>query len=55
MPTRPKWPIDKVDSMELNSDEESVRFAMPRGLSQVADFGNEPLTSDDEEACFEDV
>ena len=41
--------------MKLISDEESACFAMPRGLSQVADLGNEPLTSDDEEACFEDV
>ena len=36
-------------------DEESVCFAMPSRLGQMADLGNEPLTSDDEEACFEDV
>ena len=41
--------------MELIFDEESACFAMPLRLGQVADLGNEPLTSDDEEACFEDV
>ena len=35
MPTEPKWPIDKVDSMELISDEESARFAMPRAQCTV--------------------
>ena len=41
--------------MELISDEENARFAMPSRLGQMADLGNEPVTSDDEEACFEDV
>ena len=36
-------------------DEESFCFAMPLRLGQVADLGNEPLTSDDEEASLEDV
>ena len=54
--SQPKWLIvNKVDLMELISDEESACFAMPLRLGQVADLGNEPLTSDDEEACFEDV
>ena len=33
-------------------DEESVCFAMP---SRLGDPGDEPVTCDDEEACFEDV
>ena len=35
--------------------KKSVRFAMPKRLGQMADLGDEPVTSDDEEACFEDV
>jgi len=42
--------------MELISDEEKVlALQCHLRLGQMADLGNEPLTSDDEEACFEDV
>ena len=36
-------------------DEESIMLCNALRLSQVADLGNEPLTSDDEEAYFEGV
>ena len=57
MSTEPKWLIDNKSGFNetVFLDEESVCFAMPLRLGQVADLGNEPLTSDDEEACFEDV
>ena len=39
--------------MELISDEEKCSLCNSKGLSQVADLGDEPVTSDDEgpEVC----
>ena len=48
MPTQPKWLIDnKVDLMELNSDEEKCSLCNAKRLGQMADLGDEPVTSDD--------